>query len=69
MRGARKNRGERTLEDCVEELKLRTRQYAKRQMTWFRRDERIQHIIVGENDDLLSIVDKAVKIIDSENYR
>ena len=62
-------RGERTLEECVEELKLRTRQYAKRQMTWFRRDERIQHIIVGENDDFLSIVDKAVKIIDNEIYR
>lgn len=62
-------RGERTLEDCVEELKLRTRQYAKRQMTWFRRDERIQHIIVGENDDFSDIVEKAVKIIECENYR
>lgn len=62
-------RGERTLDDCVEELKLRTRQYAKRQMTWFRRDERIQHIIIGKNDDFLNIVDKAVTIIDNENYR
>ncbi len=61
-------RGERTLEECVEELKLRTRQYAKRQMTWFRRDKRIQHIIVGENDDFIDIVNKAVKIIESENY-
>jgi len=61
-------RGERTLEECVEELKLRTRQYAKRQMTWFRRDERIQHIIVGENDDFPDIVEKAVKIIESENH-
>lgn len=31
-------RGEKSLEECVEELKLRTRQYAKRQLTWFRRD-------------------------------
>lgn len=62
-------RGERTLEDCVEELKLRTRQYAKRQMTWFRRDERIQHIIVGESDEFSDIVEKAIKIIESENYR
>lgn len=60
-------RGERTLGECIEELKLRTRQYAKRQMTWFRRDERIQHIIVGENDGLSDIVEKAIKIIESEN--
>ncbi|MDE7361818.1 MAG: tRNA (adenosine(37)-N6)-dimethylallyltransferase MiaA [Oscillospiraceae bacterium] len=60
-------RGERTLEDCVEELKLRTRQYAKRQMTWFRRDERIQHIIVGKNDKFEDIVKKASEIIEKEN--
>lgn len=60
-------RGERTLGECIEELKLRTRQYAKRQMTWFRRDERIQHIIVGENDEFSDIVEKAIKIIESEN--
>ena len=33
-------RGDATLEDCVEKLKLETRHYAKRQLTWFRRDER-----------------------------
>lgn len=57
-------RGERTLEDCVEELKLRTRQYAKRQMTWFRRDKRIQHIIVGQNDGLPEIFQNALEIIE-----
>lgn len=57
-------RGERTLDDCVEELKLRTRQYAKRQMTWFRRDQRIKHIKFSKNDDLSVIVEKAVKIIE-----
>ena len=30
-------RGERSLADTIELVKLRTRQYAKRQMTWFRR--------------------------------
>lgn len=57
-------RGERELADCVEELKLRTRQYAKRQMTWFRRDKRIISIVVGENDGLTEIVEKAKSIID-----
>jgi tRNA dimethylallyltransferase len=57
-------RGERELSDCVEELKLRTRQYAKRQLTWFRRDERIKHIIVENEDGLPEIVTKAVKIVE-----
>ena len=58
-------RGERSLEDCVEELKLRTRQYAKRQMTWFRRDPRIHKIIVSDTDKLPQVVEKACKIIDN----
>ncbi len=33
--------GESTLEDCIEKLKQQTRRYAKRQLTWFRRDSRI----------------------------
>lgn len=59
-------RGERELSDCIEELKLRTRQYAKRQMTWFRRDKRISHLIIGENDGLPEILKKARSIIDNE---
>ncbi len=56
-------RGERTLEDCVEELKLRTRQYAKRQMTWFRRDPKIHRIILSDTDGLSEAVAKACEII------
>lgn len=60
-------RGEKTLGECVEELKLRTRQYAKRQMTWFRRDDRIRHIKVEKGDGLDDIVAKAREIIDSQH--
>ena len=35
-------RGEKTLAESIEILKQDTRQYAKRQMTWFKRDTRIQ---------------------------
>lgn len=56
-------RGERSLAECAEELKLRTRQYAKRQMTWFRRDERIRKITVGEGEGLAEITQKAEEII------
>jgi tRNA dimethylallyltransferase len=35
-------RGEMALEEAVENLKRETRRYAKRQLTWFRRDVRVQ---------------------------
>lgn len=60
-------RGERSLDECVEELKLRTRQYAKRQLTWFRRDERNMRLIIGENNEFDDIVKKAVCLIDGSN--
>ncbi len=37
-------RGEMSLEEATEVLKRDTRQYAKRQMTWFKRDQRISWI-------------------------
>ncbi len=57
-------RGERELSDCVEELKLRTRQYAKRQLTWFRRDKRNLRLIIGKNDEFSDVVKKARFLID-----
>ena len=62
-------RGEKTLGECVEELKLRTRQYAKRQMTWFRRDKRIIPVVVEPNDNFQQIVEKAKSIIDEKFYK
>lgn len=56
--------GEKTLSECVETLKLRTRQYAKRQMTWFRRDKRIQRLIIEPSDKPENVIDKAKAIID-----
>ncbi len=59
-------RGERTLEECVEELKLRTRQNAKRQLTWFRRDSRFHRIVICPGDGLAEAVEKASEIIDGK---
>lgn len=59
-------RGERTLPECVEELKLRTRQYAKRQLTWFRRDSRFQRIVIRPGDGLPEVLSAAVEIIEKE---
>ena len=36
------------LEDAVENLKRETRRYAKRQLTWFRRDERIHWLYLDD---------------------
>lgn len=37
-------KGEKGLLECVEKLKTETRHYAKRQLTWFRKNERINWI-------------------------
>ncbi len=55
--------GEISLEEAVEKLKTETRRYAKRQLTWFRRNEKINWIYADETDD---VVKKAKEII--ENY-
>ncbi|MCL5291183.1 MAG: tRNA (adenosine(37)-N6)-dimethylallyltransferase MiaA [Actinobacteria bacterium] len=41
-------KSESTLDEAVENLKRRTRHYAKRQLTWFRADPRVTWIDVGE---------------------
>ena len=50
-----------TLEDAAENLKRQTRRYAKRQLTWFRRDERINWIYADETDDVAA---NAAKIVE-----
>lgn len=55
--------GEKPLEECVETLKLRTRQYAKRQMTWFRRDPRIHELVLDGTESLERVTQLAEEII------
>ncbi len=45
--------GECELSECVELIKKNSRNYAKRQLTWFKRDERYQWFDIGE-EELLS---------------
>jgi tRNA dimethylallyltransferase len=44
--------GEISLERAIELIKRNTRHYAKRQMTWFRKDKRIHWFEVNELFDL-----------------
>ena len=43
-----------TLERAVELIKRNTRRYAKRQMTWFRKDDRINWTNINSIDDLIN---------------
>lgn len=50
--------GDMSLEEAAEKLKMQTRRYAKRQLTWFRRDERINRIYADETEDVFSAAEK-----------
>lgn len=56
-----------SLEECIDKIKQETRRYAKRQLTWFRKNERINWIILGEFDKKYEILEKSKKCI--ANYR
>ena len=50
-------RGQLSLEEAVSRLKRDTRRFAKRQMTWFRADPRIEWIDVGEAGGAAAVVE------------
>ncbi len=50
--------GEMSLKEAAEKLKMQTRRYAKRQLTWFRRDDRINRIYADETEDVFSAAEK-----------
>lgn len=49
--------GDYTLEYAIEKIKTNTRRYAKRQMTWFRRDKEIYWFRPDELDKMIDLVD------------
>lgn len=55
--------GEKTLDDCVEKLKMETRRYAKRQITWFKRDLDIKWLYADEYNSFEELLAQAVEII------
>lgn len=56
--------GKACLEECIERLKMQTRRYAKRQLTWFRRNENANMLCIDETDSD-GLLKKAIEIIDS----
>ena len=59
-------RGEISLEQATENLKRATRRYAKRQLTWFNKDARINWIYKDETNDVASAAINIAK--EEENY-
>ena len=59
-------RGEISLEEATENLKRATRRYAKRQLTWFNKDARINWIYKDETNDVASAAINIAK--EEENY-
>ena len=52
-----------TEEEAVEEVKLRSRQYAKRQLTWLRRNEAIHWLRWGKEPNFQMALQKATEIL------
>ena len=58
--------GEGTIEDAVEEIKLRSRQYAKRQLTWLRRNKAIHWILWKKERDFPRALQISTEILQSQ---
>ncbi|MGX8699947.1 tRNA (adenosine(37)-N6)-dimethylallyltransferase MiaA [Caproiciproducens sp.] len=61
-------RSECSLDEAVGSIKRESRRYAKRQLTWFRRDENIRWIMVDEYADFDGVIQQAFRIIDRKGW-
>lgn len=54
-----------TLDECLDKIKQETRRYAKRQLTWFRKNTRIRWIFLDEINKKSEISEKSQKTIEN----
>ena len=57
-------RGEKSLDECIDNLKMQTRRYAKRQLTWFRRDEKIKFFYIDDYSDSTELLNAVADYIE-----
>ena len=55
-----------SLSEAIENLKMQTRRYAKRQLTWFKKDARINWIFVDDYIDFKEILSFCTKTIEKQ---
>ena len=58
-------RGERSLPETIELVKTKTRHFARRQLTWFRKQPGIQWVEVAGDESAQSVADRILKLIGS----
>ncbi|MBI5404464.1 MAG: tRNA (adenosine(37)-N6)-dimethylallyltransferase MiaA [Ignavibacteriae bacterium] len=58
--------GEYTYDEMIFHIKQNSRRFAKRQMTWFRRDERINWLEADENTDAFGLANRVIEIFTSK---
>ncbi len=60
--------GEKSLEECIELLKQSTRRYAKRQLTWFNRDEKIHWFFVDDYNAPGSLFSDVLSLVKTKGF-
>lgn len=61
-------KGEESLESCTEKLKLDTRHYAKRQLTWFRRNEAVHWFYLDDYETTEDLYQDVLACIISSDF-
>lgn len=61
-------RGECSLDEAVEQVKRESRRYAKRQLTWFRRQEDAEWIFIDEEPNFSSVCGRADEILRKKGW-
>ena len=55
--------GKGTLHEAIGRVQQESRRYAKRQLTWFRRDEKVNWLYIDDYEDYNEVVAKAARIV------
>ena len=55
--------GKTSLKECIDSIQRSSRNYAKRQITWFKREKEFQNICLEKKDDPNSIVEKVITLM------
>lgn len=56
-------RGEITQEEAIEKIKLESRRYAKRQLTWFRRNPQMHWLMLDRDPDFDAVLAEACEVV------
>jgi len=55
--------GEKSFDECVEDIKRETRRYAKRQLTWYRKNKSVKWLYYDEYESVQELLEEAEKYV------